>query len=255
MYSITELAKLSGVTTRTLRYYDSIDLLKPTRVKDNGYRFYSEEQLDLLQQILFYKQFNLPLEEIKTLLSTDSIQVIKSLSSHFERLVQQKEQLDSLILSLEQTIQYHKGEILMTNEEKFVAFKQQKIEENRKAYGEELRQTYDEETLKTYDSKWMNLSKETYDDWQSTEQHLFSLLNQLEDKQITDTSHSLAKEAFLSHKKWLSIASPFYSEEYHRQMLDMYLSDERFTNYYTKHISKNSLVLLKEIVYYYTLNK
>ncbi|APB30713.1 MerR family transcriptional regulator [Vagococcus teuberi] len=255
IYSITELAKLSGVTTRTLRYYDSIDLLKPTHIKENGYRYYSEKELDRLQQILFYKQFNFSLDEIKSILSDDSDCIIESLSNHFDKLLEQKKQLDRLILSLDKTIKYYKGELNMTNDEKFEAFKQQQIKTNQEKYGEELLQKYDTKEIETYESNWMNLSQNDFNDSQEAEQRLFNSLNQLEQEEITDVSHPLAEEAFLAHKKWLSITSPFYSSVYHQQMLDMYLADERFTSYYTKHISKNSLVFLKEIVYYYTLNK
>ena len=255
VYSITELAKLSGVTTRTLRYYDSIDLLKPASIGENGYRFYDDKELDLLQQILFYKQFNFPLDEIKLLISTDTSQVVDSLSKHFDKLVTQKEQLETLIHSLEQTIYYYKGDINMTNEEKFTAFKQQLLQDNKEIYGEELQQNYDEETIEQYNDHWINFSGEDYAKLKKVEETLFIQLNDLEKQSITDVTHPLAKDAFLSHKEWLSLASPIYSHDYHRQMLDMYLSDERFTNYYTKHISKNSLILLKEIVYYYKLIK
>ena len=64
-YKIKELAELSGVSARTLRYYDQIGLLKPERQEDNGYRVYGEAQVDRLQQILFYRQLGLPLEEIR----------------------------------------------------------------------------------------------------------------------------------------------------------------------------------------------
>lgn len=255
MYSITEIAKLSGVSTRTLRYYDSIGLLKPANVNENGYRMYTQKEIDLLQQILFYKQFDLPLEEIKQLLSTDSDVIIDSLSNQFEKLNQQKTQLEHLITTLEKTINYYKGEENMTNAEKFDVFKQQSLKENKELYGEELDKIYDLKTIEQFDNHWMALTEDAYLSMKQAENKLFDALNSLEKEQISDVSHALAREAFDAHKNWLQLASPYYSTEYHKQMLDMYLADERFTNYYTEHISKNSLVLLKEIVYYYTLNE
>lgn len=255
MYSITEIAKLSGVSTRTLRYYDSIDLLKPANVNENGYRMYTQNEIDLLQQILFYKQFDLPLEEIKQLLSTDSDVIIHSLSNQFEKLNQQKNQLEHLINTLEKTINYYKGEENMTNAEKFDVFKQQSLKENKELYGEELDKTYDAATIKQFDTHWESMKEETYSSMQEAENNLFQALNSLESNQITDVTHPLANDAFIAHKTWLQLASPVYTDEYHRQMLDMYLADDRFTAYYTTHISKKSLVFLKEIVYYYTLNE
>ena len=68
-YAIKKLAEMSGVSTRTLRYYEQIGLLKPTRVTSNNYRIYGEKEVDTLQQILFYRELDVPLEEIKSLLS------------------------------------------------------------------------------------------------------------------------------------------------------------------------------------------
>ena len=63
-YTVRQLAKMAGVTPRTLRYYDEIGLLKPARVRPNGYRIYSGAQVDTLQQILFYRELDVPLDAI-----------------------------------------------------------------------------------------------------------------------------------------------------------------------------------------------
>ena len=64
-YSIKDLSEIAGITTRTLRYYDEIDILKPAKISDSGYRIYSDNEVDLLQQILFYKELGLDLKTIK----------------------------------------------------------------------------------------------------------------------------------------------------------------------------------------------
>ena len=63
MFTVKQLSKMAGVTPRTLRHYDDIGLLKPSRVGDNGYRYYGEESILRLQQILFYRELNMPLED------------------------------------------------------------------------------------------------------------------------------------------------------------------------------------------------
>lgn len=68
-YTVKSLAKLAGISSRTLRYYDEINLLKPCRVNSSGYRIYGEEEVDTLQQIMFYKEMGLPLEKIKEIIS------------------------------------------------------------------------------------------------------------------------------------------------------------------------------------------
>ena len=67
-YTVNRLAQISGVSKRTLRYYDEIGLLRPERVNQNGYRIYGQMQVDLLQQILFYRELGLPLEEIREII-------------------------------------------------------------------------------------------------------------------------------------------------------------------------------------------
>ena len=78
-YGIKELAKLTGITTRTLRYYDEIDLLKPSRIGDNGYRFYDSKELEILQQIMFYRKRGFELKKIKAILSDPGYDIKKAL--------------------------------------------------------------------------------------------------------------------------------------------------------------------------------
>lgn len=72
-YTINRLAKIAGVSTRTLRYYDSLGLLSPKRIASNGYRIYGSAEVDTLQQILFYRELGVPLEEIKIILTSKGI--------------------------------------------------------------------------------------------------------------------------------------------------------------------------------------
>ena len=81
-YSINELAELSGISTRTLRYYDEINLLSPSRVANNNYRVYRDKDVTLLQQILFYKELGLSLDEIKNILKVEEYDEIKTLNHH-----------------------------------------------------------------------------------------------------------------------------------------------------------------------------
>src|SRR4029079_4342675 len=81
-YTVNKLAKLSGVSARTLRFYDEIGLLKPAYVGDNDYRYYEEEQLLMLQQILFYLELDFPLNQIQSIISSDNFDKIEALKSH-----------------------------------------------------------------------------------------------------------------------------------------------------------------------------
>jgi DNA-binding transcriptional MerR regulator len=82
MLTVKQLSKLAGVTPRTLHHYDEIGLLKPTRVGDNGYRYYGDESVLRLQQILFYRELGIPLEDIKRIMGRRDFDVLGALRSH-----------------------------------------------------------------------------------------------------------------------------------------------------------------------------
>lgn len=112
-YTVNELAQLSGVSGRTLRYYDSIDLLKPARIARNGYRIYGQEQVDRLQQILFYRALEVPLEEIKQMLDDRHFDRYTALQQHLQVLTEKKTRLEGLIATIEKTIRAMEGEYPM----------------------------------------------------------------------------------------------------------------------------------------------
>ena len=144
---INELAKLSGISTRTLRYYDEIGLLKPSHVEGNGYRNYSQDEIDRLQQILFYRALDFKLDEIKVLLNNPSYQLKDALLKQQKLLKKKRANLDHLIVTIEKTISEMEGEITMTNEQKFEVFKNKLIEENEQQFGKEIRERYEEEQV------------------------------------------------------------------------------------------------------------
>ena len=103
-FSVKELASLSGISARTLHYYDQIDLLKPSVRSSAGYRQYGEKELLKLQQILFYRELDFPLKEIKALLDSPEFDLIKSLEEQKEALQQRSDRLQTLMQTIDQTI-------------------------------------------------------------------------------------------------------------------------------------------------------
>lgn len=87
-YTVSQLAKLSGVSPRTLRYYDQIGLLKPDRINSSGYRIYGKEQVDMLQQIIFYRELDVSIEEIKNIVQQPGFDQVTALENHFQNLKQ-----------------------------------------------------------------------------------------------------------------------------------------------------------------------
>ena len=103
-YTINKLAKLAGLSTRTLRWYDECGLLKPQRIHTNGYRIYGQAEVDRLQQILFYRELGVALSEIGRILESEDFDTQRALEAHLQALYLKKEQLERLIANAEKSI-------------------------------------------------------------------------------------------------------------------------------------------------------
>lgn len=231
-YTVKELAELSGVSGRALRYYDSIDLLKPKRIASNGYRIYGSEQVDQLQQILFYRAMELPLEEIRRLVSAPDFDRCSALKAHLEELLEKRKQLDGLILAVTKTIRAMEGGYPMKDQEKFEGLKQQSLAENRAKYGAELEEKYGAEQIAASEQKVANMSREQWSAQKAEEQEIARLLN--EAMKNGDPTCELAQKACDLHRQWLCRFWPdgTYTKEAHRMMGEMYVGDARFRAYY-----------------------
>jgi DNA-binding transcriptional MerR regulator/quercetin dioxygenase-like cupin family protein len=121
-YTVKQVAALSGVSVRTLHFYDETGLLKPAYVGTNGYRFYEEPQLLTLQQILFYRELGLELKQIKQILGRAELERVAALQSHRQVLEEKLTRTRSLLGTIDKTIAHLKGRKKMTTEEMFVGF-------------------------------------------------------------------------------------------------------------------------------------
>jgi DNA-binding transcriptional MerR regulator len=154
MFSVKQLSKLAGVTPRTLHHYDDIGLLKPSRIGDNGYRYYEEESLLKLQQILFYRELDFPLDDIRKIMARGDFDVLKALESHKESLTRQMERTKRLLITVDNTIHHIKGEKLMSQKGLFEGFS----DEEQEQYAQEAEKMYDPETVRASNKKWKSYS-------------------------------------------------------------------------------------------------
>ena len=141
-YTVRQLGQLAGVSVRTLHYYDEIGLLRPSRVGDNGYRYYDEDAVMRLQQILLYKELELSLDEIRDLLDQPGFDVLRALEDHRRALGQRLARLRRLLLTVDQTIAHVKGERPMSNKDLFAFSEEQQAEYEKEAealWGESVR--------------------------------------------------------------------------------------------------------------------
>ncbi len=120
-YTVKQLAVMSGVTVRTLHFYDEMALLKPAS-KANGYRIYEEPQLLMLQQILFYRELGFELKRIKEILGQREFEKIAALKSHRKVLEKNVTRTRELIETIDKTISHLKGKKKMKSEELFMGF-------------------------------------------------------------------------------------------------------------------------------------
>lgn len=248
-YTVQKLGKLAGVSTRTLRYYDEIGILKPARINSSGYRIYGQAEVDRLQQILFYRELGVSLESIKDIVTAPSFDSAKALREHREKLLERREQLDLLIANVDKTIAVTEGRINMSNKEKFEGFKKKMIEDNEKQYGKEIREKYGKETVEKSNAKVMNMTQEQYDKVTALEEQLHVIL--AEAFKTGDPAGELAQKAADLHKQWLTYYWSEYSKEAHAGVAQMYVDDERFTAYYDKEQS-GTAEFLRDAIHIYT---
>jgi DNA-binding transcriptional MerR regulator len=152
-YTIKEIADLAGITTRTLRYYDEIGLLSPATIGTNGYRLYDHRSLLRLQQIMFFRELDIPLNEIQKIINQPNFDVKAALVKHRKSLQGKRFRVEALIETLDQTIATLEGEWIMSDKEFFSGFNELK-------YEEEARQRWgDTPQYKESTRKWASYSK------------------------------------------------------------------------------------------------
>ena len=250
-YSIKQIAKMSGVSTRTLRYYDEIKLLRPARVTSSGYRIYGKGEVDTLQQILFYRELEFSLEDIKELIYAPEFSKEKAFAGHLTLLNQKRERLDALIVNIERSIAAMKGEIVVSDKEKFEGFKKKLVEENEVKYGKEIREKYGAETVNESNMKMLGLTWEQY-------QEIERLSAEFEETLAAafagnNPAGEMAQKACDLHRQWLCMVYSRYSKEYHMGLGEMYVSDERFRVNYDK-FGKGCTEFLRDAIRVYCGN-
>ena len=155
MFTVKQLSKMAGITPRTLHYYDEIGLLKPSRVGKNGYRYYGDDALLRLQQVLLYRELDLPLEDIKQIMGRRDFDILSALEQHKEQLRKRMARMERLIGTVDETILHLKGKKAMSPKQIFDVFN----EEQQAEYEKEAMQMYDPEVVKASYKKWNSYSK------------------------------------------------------------------------------------------------
>lgn len=248
-YTVQKLAQMAGVSSRTLRYYDEIGILKPARTNSSGYRIYGQQEVDRLQQILFYRELGISLDQIKEIISAPAFDAADALKEHREKLLEKRKQLDLLITNVEKTIASAEGRTTMSDKEKFEGFKKKMIEDNEEQYGKEIREKYGDETVDKSNAKLMNMTQEEHEAVTKLAEEVNTAL--AEAMQTGDPAGELAQKAADLHKQWMTFYWSEYSKEAHAGLAEMYVADERFKAYYDK-IRPGAAEFLRDAINIYT---
>ena len=249
-YTVNALSRIAGVSKRTLHYYDEIALLSPKRKSSNGYRIYGEQEIEKLQQILFYRNLGLPLEKIKQILDDAHFDSETALLEHRQHLLTKKAQINQLLNTIDKTLANNRGESKMSDKEKFEGFKKELIEINEEQYGEEIREKYGAEAVEQSKKQFAGLNQVEYERMQQLGTQLLDEL-----KVAMQTTNSKSEEVLkiaAMHKEWLSFTWPTYSKEAHRGVAQMYVDDPRFTKYYDEPAGKGAAAFLRDAIFNYT---
>ncbi len=248
-YTVQKLAKLAGVSARTLRFYDEIGLLAPARISASGYRIYGPAQVDTLQQILFYRAMGMELGQIAQTLKSPTFDRMEALREHLKALEGKKAQVQQMIDTVQTTIEKEMGMRTMTDSEKFKGFKEKLIADNEEKYGVEIRERYGEDTVKKSNARMMKLTEEQYGKMEALGNEIMEKLKATVEGGLSPDSAE-GREIAMLHKQWLGFTWGQYSPEAHKGLGDMYVADERFAAYYDK-AAAGSAQFLRDAIHHW----
>lgn len=218
---INEVAKLTGVTVRTLHYYDQIGLLPPSSVTDAGYRIYDKEALETLQQILFFRELRFSLSDIKKIMSNPDYDKKEALQKQRTLLIQKRNQLDNLIALVDSTI---KGDQNMGLEN----FNMTDMEKTKQKYAAEVRERWG--NTGAYKESLEKTSSYDGEKWNMINEQSAAILKEFAECRLSSQPDSQEAQALV--QKWQDyITENFYTctTEILAGLGAMYVGDERFT--------------------------
>lgn len=232
-YTIQQLSNLAGVSTRTLRWYDEVGLLPPLRVGENGYRIYGPDQVDRLQLILFYRAMGMELRRIREMLDAPDFDRLDALRAHLKALEEKERELTLMIDSVKETILSAERNEIMSDNEKFKAFKKCLVDENEAQYGKEAREKYGDGQVDAANANIMGLKEYEFERWSALDREILSKLEQAVTGGLSPECEA-GKELTALHLEWLSFTIKGCSPAQQRGIAQLYVCDERFTAYYDK---------------------
>lgn len=226
-YSVKQLAKLAGISVRTLHLYDQLNLLKPAIRTEARYRMYGEAELLRLQQILFYKELDFSLQAIAEILNDPRFDLIQALESHKVALHQRQERIQTLLATVDKTIHSLKTEQMLSHEELYQGLPKETAE----TYRKEARTKYGAAEVEQSENHLRNLGKEGFQKLKAEMEDIATKLVALmrEDPQGAVVQQQIARHYHNIRGFWGTSGSADLQAEAYAGLGDLYVADERFT--------------------------
>lgn len=225
VYTVNQLAKLAGVSVRTLHHYDYIGLLKPTYVKENRYRYYGDKELMMLQQILFFRELDFPLEQIKKMLQAPRFNMLAALGDQQKLIHLKKKRLEQLLITISNTMNSLQNNTKINDTELYEGFSEKQMEE----YKEEAKKRWGE--TNAYKQSMERTKDWTNNDYKRIAEEGKKFTQKLADAMDKDIKSPEVQALVAEHRKGIEV---FYdcSDEMHRNLGVLYITDPRFKKYY-----------------------
>ncbi|TLS36061.1 MerR family transcriptional regulator [Pseudalkalibacillus caeni] len=249
-YRVKEVADLAGVSVRTLHHYHEIGLLVPASTSSSGYRLYTEDNLERLQQILFFKELGFSLSGVKEILEKPDFDRKAALTTHKELLVKKRARLDEIIETVEKTLSSIEGGIKMADKDMFKGFDMEEIERHQKKYSEEAKQKYGRKMVEAVEEK---TSQYGIDDWETINAMTNSIYKKIGDRMEHGPADPAVQEEVA---KWRQLITDHFYEcttDIFRGLGDLYVMDERFTKNIDRH-KEGLAAFLREAMHVYCEN-
>jgi DNA-binding transcriptional MerR regulator len=234
-YTVKKLAQLSGISVRALRWYDEVELLKPAYYGENGYRYYEEEQFLRLQQILFYRELDFPLDEIRVILGGNDFDIVSALNRHKKSLLKGLDRAEQLIETIDKTLLHIQGKTIMKYQEFYTGFDSDRLEAYEKELKGILKEKNIEGTEALFDESKKRASKWKKEDWERIKSDGEAFYQDLADaiEKGLSTSSPEVQAIVKLHYDWIN---NFYTptKEVYIGIADLYVEHEGFREYLNK---------------------
>ncbi|RIV27474.1 MerR family transcriptional regulator [Fibrisoma montanum] len=249
-YSVRKLAKLAGVSVRTLHHYDRLGLLRPSVRTEARYRLYGEDELIRLQQILFYKELDFPLTEIKSILDAPDFNLLTALQSHRQALEVRRDRLSVLLDTIDKTMVKLKGkEGMLTDEELYAGFPRERAE----AYRQEAVAKYGARVVEESESKLRQMGKLNFDALKADASDIAQSLVRLRDADPTSPAvqAQIARHYVNIRMFWGDSVGGGNVTEAYKGLAQLYVDDLRYTASYLGHEDPAFAAFLNRAMVYF----